>query len=582
MKFSLLFLLTLFSSVLVVNAQNWVNGGNNLSGTGRLGTISNQSLTFITNNTERARFTNGGNFGIGTGSPIGKLHVNGVGSFGNRVTSSNGTRAFNIADDNAVIRVLRVDASNAPAVELISRTSADGANIAYWDFYAQPGDGSFRIRDRKSGSLLDRLTISGAGNVGIGTTTPSARLHVEPAGDGGGIYAKGNDGIAVSARSFQGIGVYAYSETAYGVRAECPQGTGIKTSGQNYGVEANGEYAGVWGFSSDGTGLVGSSTSSNGVYGSSTSFYGVNGSSSSSYGVSGSSTSSYGVNGYSTSSRGGNFESYNSYGLVARTTNGYYAGVFYGNMYTSGTLVQASDKNLKSNIQDLGDAMSIINKLKPKNYEFKNDAKYASLNLPKGNHYGLLAQDVQEVLPNLVSESSHELKSVQPMQAVKLSAEGKPLPEPAVTQQKETIESIKIKGVNYIELIPIMVKAMQELKTETDKQIADLKSEISDLKSLISKNGNTSESTSLSGYIKQNAPNPANNNTVISYYTPNNTITAQLLITDMNGRVLKTYNASKGEGQVNISNGELPSGTYIYTLYVNSNKIDSKQMVIMK
>ncbi|MEJ7676440.1 MAG: tail fiber domain-containing protein [Segetibacter sp.] len=50
--------------------------------------------------------------------------------------------------------------------------------------------------------------------------------------------------------------------------------------------------------------------------------------------------------------------------------------------------------------------MSIIKQLKPRNYEFINDQKYASLNLPKGNHYGLIAQDLEEVLPALVKEVS--------------------------------------------------------------------------------------------------------------------------------------------------------------------------------
>ena len=53
--------------------------------------------------------------------------------------------------------------------------------------------------------------------------------------------------------------------------------------------------------------------------------------------------------------------------------------------------------------------MSIINKLKPRDYLFKDDAKYASLHLPTGRHYGLLAQDLEQVLPNLVSEAPHQL-----------------------------------------------------------------------------------------------------------------------------------------------------------------------------
>ena len=73
------------------------------------------------------------------------------------------------------------------------------------------------------------------------------------------------------------------------------------------------------------------------------------------------------------------------------------------------TVYVTSDKNLKKNIKDFEDAMSIINKLQPKNYEFRTDEKFASLHLTKGTHYELIAQDLEEVLPNLVKESPHEL-----------------------------------------------------------------------------------------------------------------------------------------------------------------------------
>src|SRR4051794_5056571 len=73
--------LLLASAVLLIMssqlfAQDWTNGGNSLTANGKLGTKSNFSLIFITNNTERGRITNGGNWGIGSTGSTSRFTVN--------------------------------------------------------------------------------------------------------------------------------------------------------------------------------------------------------------------------------------------------------------------------------------------------------------------------------------------------------------------------------------------------------------------------------------------------------------------------------------------------------------------------
>ena len=73
-----------------VSAQYYAGGGSAV-----LRTYTNHGLIFGTNAAERARITNGGNFGIGTSSPSQKLHVN-----GNAIVSgslSKGSGSFDIA-----------------------------------------------------------------------------------------------------------------------------------------------------------------------------------------------------------------------------------------------------------------------------------------------------------------------------------------------------------------------------------------------------------------------------------------------------------------------------------------------------
>lgn len=492
-----------------------------------------------------------------------------------------------------------------------------------------------------------RVYIASGGNVGIGTSAPSYKLQVVGAANGiygsgttygvrgsGGIYgvygsgtsyalygAGGTYGVYGSGTSY---GVYGYSSSSYGVVGSSGYiGTygsgssyGLYGVGGTYGAYATGSSYGAYGYSSGGYGLSGVSSSSYGVYGSSSSswgsvnygVYGVYGSGTTGYGVEGVSSSSYGLYGYSGSNWAvygngyigtygdgsytgawGNGGSYGGvfyggpYGVYAYGST--YAGYFSGSTYCTGTYV-GSDKSLKQNIKEFSSAMDIINKLKPRQYEYRHDGNYDQMNLPIGDHYGLIAQDLELVLPNLVKDSKFETNMRGPV-AAKPGANGKPTPEDASSSvspgsdTKAKAETISFKAVNYIELIPIMIKGMQEQDALIQKQQA----QIDELKRmLVSVKGNAvSDAADLSGaWLKQNAPNPFRQSTTIQFSLPVSAKDAQLLVYDQSGRLVKSVAVANGQNQVSIAKGSLPSGNYVYTLMVDGKKVDSKNMIVAK
>jgi hypothetical protein len=205
------------------------------------------------------------------------------------------------------------------------------------------------------------------------------------------------------------------------------------------------------------------------------------------------------------------------------------------------------------------------------------------MKLPQGTHYGLIAQDIENVLPNLVKDTKFE--SSLEASATKPSPDGK-----SELQQNTKSETIDFKAVNYTELIPIMIKSMQEMQAKIDEQqrrIEELENRnaLSNTSTLSSNSQAQAiiNAKATGAYLKQNVPNPFRQNTVINYYIPQNADKAFINITDMNGRFIKTFTvAGKADGQLMIESGQLTSGTYQYSLIVNGKMVDAKKMIIMK
>jgi len=116
-----------------------------------------------------------------------------------------------------------------------------------------------------------------------------------------------------------------------------------------------------------------------------------------------------------------------------------YGGTVYA---TSTTISGISDARLKENINTISDGLNTVKQLNPITYTFKN--------LPicddgEVQHYGFLAQEVQNILPTLVSEGLNKADDGSKYLTLKMG-----------------------------DILPIMVKAIQELNAKVDAQAAEI------------------------------------------------------------------------------------------------------------
>jgi hypothetical protein len=108
-------------------------------------------------------------------------------------------------------------------------------------------------------------------------------------------------------------------------------------------------------------------------------------------------------------------------------------------VYATNGTIQTSDARLKENISELGYGLESLLKLKPVSFTWKNDNNGKE-------HLGLLAQDVEKVINEVVDKGS----------------------DPSQTL-----------GINYSELVPVLIKSIQEQQ----KQIDELKAMVEKLSS---------------------------------------------------------------------------------------------------
>lgn len=399
---------------------NWaINAGN--TATGWLGA----RLGIAEGSTYRMVIEQGGNVGIGTTDPTSPLEVYGP------------SDAARINGPAAATNPYLSIASNNVRQGYIGWGVPNTNMYVTSDFALSLGAGS-----------AERVRITSSGNVGIGTTNPSAgKLQVESS-VGGGV-----NGINSTSTSGGGSGVRGVVS-----------GAGATGNGVTGDAQGGSGGTGVWGRAAGtGMGVLGENTAaaggSVGVRGRSATSHGIMGD------VSSGSASYYGVLGQNGGNWGalGRSDGYAFVGIghVWASGNGYFAGNTY-----------PSDERLKENIIEIKGSLDKLMALHPVHYTWKMKSEQARA-VGLGMQTGLIAQEVEKIAPELVtSVKASKMPALDVPPSIGLDGKAIPPVKHIPTLNEELGET---KGVDYGKLVPYLIDAVQELNEKVEA-VADGKS----------------------------------------------------------------------------------------------------------
>lgn len=390
-------------------------------------------------------------------------------------------------------------------------------------------------------TLQAQVFVDSVGHVGVGTQTNSRNS----------LYVYGSDdGIKCTA----GNQACSYATAVEGI-------TYNKGAGTTYGVQG----IGAWYGSHHGTSF--------GIYGCAYgSDNGMN------YGVYGAVLPMvYGAGIYGAST------SYNT----LTSFNTHYAGYFDGGVHVQGDVTvtgvvtqpsaSASSNHVLSTLQDSYRQTSVANLfgiLRPEVYLINRlPAEYSE----KGVAQTILADSAIQTMPKEMKLTKME-EQVRSKQHYGLSAEQLEEVFPDLVYEQED----GTKSINYVEMVPILVQAINELNAKIET--LENKEEATTKKAMqpATDNSNNEEKLLLLS-LSQNKPNPFSNSTTIEVCIPEDVQKAFIYVYDLEGKKVEQVDVTaRGKQNIQLTSAKLTDGMYLYSLIADGKVVETRRMIVEK
>ena len=251
---------------------------------------------------------------------------------------------------------------------------------------------------------------------------------------------------------------------------------------------------------------------------------------------------------------------------------GVYAGLFYGDVRVIGSLygnLVTPSKNSSSAIsnysEEIGDRSensitSNLNQLQL--FKFHRPSETGEAEESSGRseatnathqdelstiQYGLAADQLRQVFPELVYEDENGNLSI-----------------------------------NYIEMIPLLVQALNEQQEEINQLKGNTTDKANKAKAEVKATSIASAPDEVLA-LAQNKPNPFSETTEIALTIPADVQTAAVFFYDMTGKqVAKQVITERGSTSITVSGSNLTEGMYLYSLIADGKVVATKKMILTK